>query len=40
MLITALHHSSDGIREKNHDPLDEIYHTVLIKVEIIQKEQG
>lgn len=39
MLITALHHSSDGIREKNHDPLDEIYHTVLIKVEIIQKEQ-
>ena len=38
MLINALHHSSDGIREKNHDHLDEIYHTVLIKVEIIQKE--
>lgn len=38
MLITALHHLSDGIREKKHDHLDEIYHTVLVKVEIIQKE--
>ena len=38
MLITALHHSSDGKGGKNHDHHEEIYDTVLIKLEIIQKE--
>lgn len=33
--ITSIHQM---VKEKKHDHLDETYHTVLIKLEIVQKE--